>query len=196
MTPAVQKLLWILLFAAIALTALWQFYPLPDAKARLDALPLHGPGFAGKDMPLSEFEKTFFHGVIVLKRLYQVDNRLFFVTVLDGTHNRHVVHDPYYCFRGSGWQILSERELDLPNGHAKILDISKGEQHNTAMFWFSDGIREFDSPFTFWWEATMRRLTLGRSGAEPVLIMIQPIENSTDVDWNRVLKTLHPLIGL
>ncbi len=191
-----KKILWTALVLAIFLTALWQFYPLPDATKRFETLPLMGIGYAGRDVPLSDFERTFFQGVNVIKRLYQVDNQLYFVTVLDGTHNRHVVHDPYYCFRGSGWQILSEREIQLRNGQAREVEISKDDQHKSALFWFSDTRQQYDSPLKFWWEATKRRLTLGNSGKEPVLIMIQPLDNQIKIDWPKVLKTLNPLIDL
>ena len=34
-----RALLWIILAIAIVLGILWQFYPLPDAKDRMDSLP-------------------------------------------------------------------------------------------------------------------------------------------------------------
>ena len=107
-----KNLFWIGLGLAICLSVFWQVYPLPDAKSALDALPLAGPGFIGQDVPLTEFELAFFRGVNVLKRVYKVDNHLYFVTVLDGTRNRHVVvHDPYYCsrerFMAKSWENMS-----------------------------------------------------------------------------------------
>jgi len=191
-----SKTLWILLIAAILLGSLWQFYPLPDARKRIDNLPLMGPGFVGQDVPLNDFEQSFFKGVYVLKRIYRVDGNYYFLTVLDGTHNRHVVHDPYYCFTGSGWQIDEARQISIENGTAEQLLLSKGAQNKTALFWFADGTRNFSSPWNYWLAATWRRLTLGASGQEPVLIMIQPLDSTTDVDWSKILKVLYPVTSM
>lgn len=191
-----SKLLWGLLAAAILLGLLWQFYPLPDAHKRIDALPLAGPGFVGQDVPLNAFEESFFKDVYVLKRIYRVDGSNYFLTVLDGTHNRHVVHDPYYCFTGSGWQIDKAIPLPIQNGTAEQLFLSKGAQKKTALFWFADGKENFHSTWNYWLAATWRRLTFGYSGQEPVLVMLQPLDNTTDVDWSTVLKTLYPITSM
>lgn len=191
-----QKFLWIFLVVAIGLGLLWQFYPLPDAKKRIEGLPLNGPGFVGQDVPLNDFEESFFKNVNVLKRVYRVNDSNYFLTVLDGTHNRHVVHDPYYCFTGSGWQIDNADKISIQGGTAEQLLISKGAQNKSAIFWFSDGKDNFNSAWKYWMAATLRRLSLGYSGQEPVLVMLQPLDNTTDVDWNKILKTLYPITSM
>ena len=188
--------LWIFLGFVVLLGLIWQLYPLSDARHRMNALPLTGPSFEGRNIPLTPLEENFFKNVNVLKRVYMVDNKLFFVTALDGTLNRHVVHDPYYCFRGGGWEILKEEKLPLPNGNANIVEIAKGNERKTALYWFSDGSSQFTSPWRYWWETTLRRLTLGRSGPEPILIMIQPLGDAAKTDWEKTLHTLQPLLWL
>lgn len=196
MSAISQKILWIGLALAIVLGLLWQLYPLSDAQNRFDRLPLVGEGFAGEDVPLSDFEKSFFKDVNVLKRVYRIGNQTFFVTALDGTHNRHVVHDPYYCFTGSGWDIVDKKSIPLQNGDAEEVTISRNSRDKVALFWFTNGVVEYRSPLRYWMEATLRRLTLGWSGREPVLILIQPLDTTTDVDWKKVLGTFSPLINL
>lgn len=191
-----SKTLWILLGAAILIGLLWQFFPLPDAQKRMDGLPLAGPGFVGQDVPLNTFEESFFKDVNVLKRVYRVDGSNYFLTVLDGTHNRHVVHDPYYCFTGSGWQIDHATQIPIQNGTAEQLFLSKGAQNKSALFWFADGKTNFNSTWKYWLAATWRRLTFGLSGQEPVLIMLQPLDNTKDVDWPQVLKALYPITSM
>lgn len=190
-----QKILWIFLGAAIILASIWEFYPLPSAQARLNSLPLAGKTFSGKEIELTPFEQKFFKGISIIKRLYHVDNKYFFVTVLDGTNNRHVVHDPYYCFRGSGWNIDSEKNIKLADGMATIVHISKDNEKREALFWFSNGASQYASPLKYWWQTTLRRLTLGFSGPEPVLIMIQPI-TQVYVDWNAVAQDFKPLFEI
>lgn len=177
-----HKKLWIFLFVAIALGLLWQFVPLSNAEGRLQALPLVGTQYGGKNIPLTEFEKNFFYRVNILKRLYDVQGNYLYLLVLDGTDNRHIVHDPYYCFRGSGWEILSEKNVAVPEGNASVVRIRKGEQEKEAMFWFSDGSANYASPMRYWWETTLRRLSLGYSGPEPVLVILQPVNHDT-IDW-------------
>ncbi len=186
-----QIALCIGLAIAVVIGLVWQLYPLPDAQKRLDRIPFYGPKFESRDLMLSEFEENFFKNVNVLKRLYLIDNTIYFVTILDGTHNRHVVHDPYYCFRGSGWDIIKEEKYPLPKGNANLVEIVKGNQKKSAIYWFSDGATAFNSPYEYWWKATLRRLTLGKSGKEPVLIMIQPLNDTINVEWPKILSTLH-----
>jgi len=170
-----QKLLWIGLILAILIGVIWEFYPLSDAKKRLDSLPLRGTGFEGFSVPLTPVERTFFEGVNIVKRIYKVGDQQFFIYVLDGTHNRHAVHDPTFCFRGAGWDIEKETTIPLSSGSALLVDIKKAEVEKEAMIWFSDGKTNFSSALKYWWLTTLRRLTLGKSGEEPVLISIQPI---------------------
>jgi hypothetical protein len=188
-----QKFLWIALLVAIVLGLLWQLYPLADAKNRIDALPLTGKGFTGMDVPLSDFEQNFFKGVNIIKRIYRIGHENYFVTVLDGTHNRHAVHDPYYCFTGSGWIIQNKKEISLKHGKGEQLVISKRNREKAALFWFSDGVIEYYSPLEYWWKATLRRLTLGSSSEESVLIMIQPLDTTKDVNWKNITETLKEL---
>lgn len=185
MSNKTQKILWISLFVAIALGALWQFYPLPNADQRINSLPFVGPGYRGKDVPLTAFEEEFFKGVNVIKRIYTVGNKTLFITILDGTNNRHVVHDPYFCFKGSGWNIESAETVNIPNGIAKLLKIEKNQVKKEALFWFSDGTKNYDSPYQYWKETTLRRLSLGKSGPEPVLIIVQPIEEGS-LNWKNL----------
>src|ERR1700733_12694256 len=158
-----QRNLWIALIITILLGSLWQFYPLPSAEKRLNHIPYLGQGYISKDLPLSDSEKEMFKNVDVVKRLYEIDGHPFFVTVLDGTHNRHVVHDPSYCFRGSGWIFQKSTVFPLANGDANLVDIKKGDEEKTALYWFSDGKESFTSSLRYWWEATLRRITLGYS---------------------------------
>ncbi len=190
-----QKMLWISLFMAVLLGFLWQLAPLPDAKERLSKLPLKGIGYQGKELSLMPYEEKFLKGANVIKREYEVNGQPFFITALDGTHNRHLVHDPYYCFRGSGWEIVSENSYPLPNGSASLLEIQKGEEKKQALFWFSDGKEIYRSPLRYWGETTLRRLTFGLSGNEPLLIVVQPIGNE-EINWKQFSKTFTQLFQL
>lgn len=190
-----NRSLWIFLAIAIVLGLLWQFVPLSNAEERFEALPLVGTQYGGKDIPLTEFEKSFFYRVNILKRGYNVQGDGIFVVVLDGTDNRHIVHDPYYCFKGSGWDIVSEKSVPIPNGTASLVNIRKGSEEKQAMFWFGNGSVNYDSPLKYWMETTLRRLTLGFSGPEPVLVLVQPVNHQT-FDWQELPKQFPSLFKL
>jgi len=133
--------------------------------------------------------------VNIIKRGYKVGNEYFFITILDGTHNRHIVHDPYYCLKGSGWNMVSEKDIPIDKGHAKLVDLEKNGEQKEAIFWFSDGQINYTSPMKYWWGTTVRRFTLGKSGPEPVLIMVQPLTKNP-VDWQVFQRTFPDIFNL
>lgn len=170
-------LLWIILAVAILLGALWQFYPLTNAKERMDNLPLMGQGYVGEVLPMQDWEQAFFKHVGVLKRVYHVKDRVLFLTALDGTRDRHAVHDPLYCFRGGGWEVVSQKTVSIPGGTAVLIKLKKDDSNEEALYWFSDGTSHYASPYWYWWQTSLRRFTLGTAGPEPILITLQPIDN-------------------
>jgi len=185
-------LLWIGLTITVILGALWQFYPLSDAKERLASLPLKGETFQGYDSPLTDFEKSAFKGVNLIKRVYQTGTQKCFLTVLDGTHNRHIVHDPFYCFRGSGWKLISKKNISIDKGNATLLKMRRGIQKREALVWFTNGQNQHASAMTYFFQTTLRRLTLGMSGEEPLLVVIQPL-NTASPDWQAIIDGIPDL---
>ncbi len=192
------KFIFTCIFLTLVLGLWWLFYPLSEAKERLEKIPLNGSGYVGNDVPLNDFEEKLFKRVSVIKRLYRIGNENYLVTFLDGTHNRSVAHDPYYCFTGSGWEIQNRKVFNFGHGKGRgeELILRRGAKDRAALFWFTDGKSAFSSPLEYWWKATLRRLTLGRSGNEPVLIMIQPLDSISQVNWKEITQILGPLILL
>jgi len=190
-----KKGLWIALIAAIIIGSLWQFFPLSDASERLSQLPLSGEHFLGQDVPLTPFEEHIFSGVNVIKRIYEINGEQFFLTVIDGTHNRHIVHDPTYCFRGSGWSFTHKKTIHIEKGSARLLTLVRGGEKKQALYWFSDGEKRYDSPVHYWWDATLRRMTLGYSGEEPVLVVMQPVDKEK-INWKMILSDFTPIFNL
>lgn len=182
-----EYFLWVLLIGALLLGTLWQFYPLPNAEKRLDKLPIQGPYFQGSMVPLIGPEEEIFKNVNVVKRIYDVGGQNIFVYLLDGTNDRHPIHDPTYCFRGAGWIVDSSTPFPLQKGEGMLYTISKGAQKKEALLWFTDGTRFYSSPWTYWWETTLRRLSLGASGEEPVLIVIQPL-GTYKINWETLMQ--------
>ena len=193
MNNSSKKILWIALGIALVLSLVWQFVPLRDASDRLDAIPMSGLGVHGKDLPLAEVETSIYSPARVLKRLYQVGRQQVIVVAIDGSRNRHAIHDPTFCFRGAGWTIGAAREVPVPGGYARVLSLTKDGKHIEAMYWLSDGRTRHASALEYWWQTTWRRLTLGQSGAEPILFVLQPV-NRDSLDWELLLQQFPGLL--
>ena len=67
----------------------------------------------------------------------------------------------------------------------RLLKLTKGNQQAEVMFWYSDGLSRYSSAPRYWWETTLRRLTLGRSGREPVLVVLERFGDDV-VNWQRL----------
>ena len=166
------KLLWIAFAILVPLGLLWQFYPLTDASSRIDRFPRKGTQVKSYDLPLTPGEEAIFSGVTVIKRLALVGDNRAVVTVIDGTRNRHAVHDPVFCFRGAGWEVSREEKVPLRNGYGRLVHLHQGKDVAEAMYWFSDGNEQFNRPVLYWWKTALRRMTFGGSGMEPVLVIL------------------------
>ena len=195
MKPAVRRALWFLLALGLGAALLGEFVRLPDASPRVDALPLSGFGFAGRDLPLNDHEHAIFGHARVLKRLYQVGRQRVVVQIIDATRDRHAVHDPMFCFRGAGWEPAARRPLPVPGGAAEHFALQRGGNRAEAVVWFSNGHTRHASAPRHWRETIARRLTLGRSGPEPVLVILQPLAGET-VDWTELFDRFPALFDV
>ncbi len=181
------KLLWVAFAIMVPLGTMWQFYPLSDASARLDKFPRNSVHVTSRDLPLSAGEEAIFRWVTVVKRAAVVGDDRAVVTVIDGTQNRHAVHDPEFCFRGAGWEVTGEETVPLDNGQARLVHLRQDKDVAEALYWFSDGSRQFDQPLTYWWKTALRRVTFGTSGSEPVLVVLTST-GGTLPHWRELLK--------
>ena len=182
---------------AVAVTVLWELVPLPDASARLKTLSRDGFGFASVDVPLSRVEAGIYRDVAVIKRLYRMQSDSVVVVVIDGSKNRHAVHDPLYCFRGGGWQVMAAHRLPLPGGAATRVELERGGERTEAVYWFTDGASRHSSAMRYWWQASLRRLTFGAAGDEPILVVVQPAGSQVGtVDWERMFAQIPELLAL
>lgn len=165
--------LWAVVVLAFVCGTVWALYPLPDAVQRLERVPRSGANFRSTDVALTPTELQALGRVNLVHRNYEVAGQSFYATLIDGTKDRHAVHDPRYCFQGAGWTVIAERKLALPGGEANWVRAMHGEREVQALFWFSDGAKRYTSVLQYWWQTTLRRMTFGHSGAEPVLVVLQ-----------------------
>jgi len=182
MTPRNSALAAVLI-AAVALSLLWPMIPMPPSL--IDQVPTSAQGLSSRDLPLSETETRWLAGARGIKRVVRTPSGIWLLAVTDGSNNRQAVHDPAYCFRGEGWTISGRQTLPLSSGHASLLSLTKPDESFQALAWFSDGGPPFTSPLEYWAKATLRRLSCGLSGNEPLLFILRPLgpppKNWTDL---------------
>ncbi len=189
-----RRALAVTLIVSLALTVAWRWIPLPENEALLQSLPASGAAYQSASVAMSTSERAIYGEATAVKRLYRIGTDDLMVLLVDGARNRHGVHDPAYCFRGGGWTIEEKSAYPLQNGEGALYTMRRGQQTTQALSWFTDGRSQWASPVRYWWTATLRRATLGLSGPEPVLVVVQPAEAVPD--WNRLLRLMPELAAL
>ncbi len=182
-----SKLAWAAAVLAAVLALVWKSAPLDDAQERIKVIGAGGPQKL-TNLELAPWEVEFFGDAKAARWLATGSSAAVIVTVVDGSGNRRAVHDPGYCFRGAGWTVERETPLLLPHGKAVRVDLRRDTETLEAVYWFSDGRQAYTSPTRYWWESTLRRLTLGASGPESVLVLLVPARDN-HTDWGGWLAT-------
>jgi len=190
-----RLLVWVIGGLLLLVILAVEFMPAQDAVEQLVAIPIQGNEFRSIEMPLTHQERELLGGASAAKRMvYPQGVSPFLFSAVDGTRNRHAVHDPRYCFVGAGWQIVNEETRETPRGPVQVLTLEREGARRHALFWFSSPEGWFVSPMTYWAKATWRRLTLGVGGEEPILLVAQtlkdePIDNAATL---RIMEELDP----
>ncbi len=193
-SPLKSRILLISIVLLLSLSMLWEFFPMPDASERLQNLPEKGLYFTGQTLPLTELEVEMLGQARAVKMLYNFKGRRYLLMAIDGTHNRNAVHDPTYCFRGEGYSIQEVESAQLPSGQAKLLHLRRDQHSAEALYWFSTGPRSYSSLWRYGVDSVTRRLTLGLSGPEPILILLRPLDGPAD--WAALNTTFLPQLHL
>ncbi len=188
-----RSLQWAGIALIVAMGCLWQFFPLKDASDRMSRFPLSGLGFQSQDFEVTEVEKSVFKGNNLMKRYVVMGGQHFFLSVVDGSKYRNAVHDPTICFLGDGYTVDRREPINVPGGTGELIHMVKEDGTTRTVFLcFSDGTQRYASVVHYWFDTTMRRLTLGKWGEEPIRIIIQPIGDKS-LNWHRLLFEFIPL---
>lgn len=185
--------MWAALALAMFLGLVWNL-SLPDAAGRLRSLPENGLFYTSQSIALSPEELKFFGAATVQRRQVALNGSEFVLTIIDGTRNRHAVHDPLYCFRSAGYHIDGDTVVPLRQGNGHSVYIRNPAGTATVLFWFSDGTVRHASSWRYWWQATCRRITRGSSSPEPILVILtMPGEV---LSWPKILSRCPELMKL
>lgn len=176
----------------MAFSVVWELIPLKSGEERIRSLPLSGLGFEGQEITPPKEVQEVFKDVTYVQRAYKVRDRVYIVSILDGTHNRHAVHDPTFCAYGGGWAVSGRERLPVEGGQVEKVTMVKGDQKRELLLWFSNRAHKFPSIYEYWYVASIRRLSMGYSGEEPIRIMVQPVDNDTP-NWREFIRNFPPL---
>jgi hypothetical protein len=180
-TKRTETLFLAVLGALALLSIVLDQLPLQDAQQRLERLPASGAGFAMQPLEVSPAERTVFGTATIFRRHVTVDKSAFVLTVIDGTRNRHALHDPIYCIRGAGYEVIQTTTVAIPGGSLLRLTLRRGPLTRQLLYYFSEGKSRYTSPLKCWQAGILRRLTLGYSGPAPVLVELEPLTPELDV---------------
>jgi hypothetical protein len=194
--PAVirKHIMAIVLILSLALCGLWEWAPLADASGRFAAIPEHGATFSSRSISLTDTEVESLQGAAAIKRLYADQKQLVWFMCVDGSKNRNAVHDPSYCLLAGGCSIETKEEVAIPGGVAQRITFRRAAETTQMLYWFYDGESCYHSLPRYWFATTLRRISLGQSGDEPVLFILRPHQSAGDrpPDWNHFIQTLFP----
>lgn len=185
-------LLIVILGLAIAVSMFWANLPMLGDSHTLDSIPRDGWAIKSKDVELSPLEKKWLGAAAGMKRLYFTDGRVWLLAVLDGTNNRQAVHDPTYCFIGEGWKIIRQTPVPLAGGSAMLVSMTRNAETEEALYWFFDGTTPFSFLPKYWAKSTLRRITRGISGQEPLLFILRTIGPAPE-NWITSASEVVPL---
>jgi len=189
------RAIWIVLAVSILSGIIWS-QPLADAAARVDALPMHGLFYQAKPGAIRPDEQAFFGKSTVVRRHLAVADHILTVTIVDGTRNRHAVHDPRHCLRGGGYNVTTASPVPLRQGEACSLDVTGPDGRPISMlFWYSDGQTRHASAWRYWLQTASRRVTRGVSGEEPLLITIST-PGKVGGAWPQLMERCPELLAL
>lgn len=187
-----NKLPGIALTLAIVVSIIWDSVELFDASERILRLRSASMPSNARVQALTHTptEVDILGNALAIKNVYQIDDQQFLVIVLDGTTNRQAIHDPTHCFYSGGWTIDQTKSFPTAHGEGVELEIHKLNRETEVLFWYSDGNQQHASPFNYWMKSTFRRLTLGLSGGEQILIIVQKLSAPATTDWKTLFNAL------
>jgi len=174
--------LWVAFGSLAFASVLYGVFPKPDASARLAGISYKDIGYTGVELPFSQEEKEFLGPAQATKRRYRHGDTTLVMIVIDGTENRHVVHDPSFCYRGAGLSVMKQESFPLLNGEGVILTVGKGDQSAEIAYWFSDGEHRFSGFTEYIVRSALSRLSFGKIWQQPLMVTLQ-VETAPQFDW-------------
>lgn len=154
----------------------------PAAARQVDfaAVPLALDGFRGQEMPVDEATRSYLKPDAMSTRVYRGGGRELSMSLIYARDWREI-HNPALCFPAQGWQILDEKELDIPRPagapiRARSIHCARGKAELVAVFVFA-----YPGGSTGSWPAYATAVAMGPRGAGGLIINTQTATLGSDV---------------
>jgi hypothetical protein len=176
MSPLAHGLLWLSLCMALAMGIALDACGPAGEGSRIRCIPARGPGYCSFDIPMERGAPAPYRRAFVLRRCYRMGTSRFMLIVVDGSGGLQPIVDLLRPLAGNGWPIQNGRQARIRGGSCTILRTGKGSPGRETAYWFSDGSTRHGSFLRYLLQYSLRRLSLGRFGREPLLVMIRPAD--------------------
>jgi hypothetical protein len=190
-----KVLQWLIVLFVVAATFAFKVNATGQSQDALSDIPISGYGFDGRVLAFSEAERTFLGGAEAIKHEYSQANFRLVVVVVDGSNNRHAVHDPMFCLRGAGFEITNQTAFPIINGHGELISLAKGAAKQKVAFWFSNGEQRYTAFSRYLFESAVNRLTLGTIGTQPRMVTVYSVGERIP-NWSSVLDRFPVLMDI
>jgi len=190
-----QFLQWLIILFVVLATFAFKIHATQQQHSSLHDVPVSGYGFDGRALEFSDAELAFLGKAEAIKHEYsQADYRLV-VVVVDGSNNRHAVHDPIFCLRGAGYETTSNTEFPIINGHGQLISLANGSARQKVAFWFSNGEQRYTAFSRYLAESAINRLTFGAIGSQPKMITVYSTGGRIP-NWSSILDRFPVLMDI
>ncbi|PHS14100.1 MAG: hypothetical protein COA78_06060 [Blastopirellula sp.] len=132
---------------------------------------------------LSEEDLSLLGNAKAVRFQFKVNSHALSITVVDGTNNRHAVHDPSYC-----WTVLNRERIPVSNGYVVALTVIDAGRTRNVLYWYWDGEKRHASTGWYVLQSSLQRVSGGKLSIEPALILIEPAGQG-ELNWYDVLDS-------
>lgn len=186
---------WVIVLFVIAATFAFKVNATSQQHSALDDIPVSGYGYDGRALEFSQAERVFLGNAEAIKHEYSQASYRLIVVVVDGSNNRHAVHDPIFCLRGAGYETTGQAAFPIINGHGQLVSLAKGPTKQEVAYWFTNGEQRYTSFSRYLAESALNRLTLGKLGQQPKMVTVYSVGERIP-NWSSLLDRFPVLLDI
>ena len=186
---------WTIVLFVMVATFVFKVNATDQQHSDLNDIPISGYGYDGRALEFSQAERAFLGKAEAIKHEYSQTGYRLVVVVVDGSNNRHAVHDPIFCLRGAGYETTGRQDFPIINGHGQLVSLAKGSIKQKVAYWFSNGEQRYTSFTRYLAESALNRLTLGTLGQQPKMVTVYSVGERIP-NWSSLLDRFPVLMDI
>lgn len=182
-----QLVLWTTFAFFVSLLGYWSRTKPPSAQDRIDSVPNKGLTFKLTRIPWSRNELNTLQEAGGSKWHCQMAGDEIVLVVIDGAQNMHAIHDPAFCFRGAGFDVVRESDVPLSGGVGRQVELKSENEKRELVYWFSDTRTRYHSLLNFRLQTAFSRLNANQR--TPLMILLYGRHRTPD-QWASLVDVL------